>query len=425
MKKYLDKNVYEAFCERINYLFDHFQCISFSVSGGKDSSVMVQLANRIAKERGRMFDVFFLDFEAQYKATIQHIYELKQLSQINQFHHYCLPLENEDNASSILRPTWIPWDEKERHLWVREMPEDAINIDTVPGQVFRSGQEWEDLLAQYPLWLRDKYGTDKVAIVVGIRADESFHRFRAVAFGKNLYNGQNWTTKIKKGVYNCYPLYDWRTEDIWHAVSRFDLKYNAVYEMLWKNGISIHEQRICHPYGADQRTSLNQWAKLEPDTWHKVVNRVSGANFGNIYAKTTLLGHHGSEKPDYMSWEQYAVFLLESIGLYSPELRDHYVRKIKILFEYIREEAAMKVDDISEEHHHGPDIKLEEWVSWKRIARTIEKNDFPCRGLQYGLTLKDRETMKNLKEKWGKLLGIQTNTKEMRELQKDLANEEN
>src|SRR5690606_6904925 len=129
------------------------------------------------------------------------------------------------------------------------------------------------------------------------------------------------------------------------------------------------------PYGQDQRQSLNQWAKLEPDTWAKVVNRVSGANFGALYSKTSLLGHNGTSKPDYMTWERYAVFLLESMGLYSPELRDHYVRKIKILFDYIQEQANLTLGDITEAHPSKAK-GLKDWISWERIAITLEKNDF-------------------------------------------------
>jgi predicted phosphoadenosine phosphosulfate sulfurtransferase len=425
MKIYLEDNVYEAFLKRANYVLDEFDTICLSFSGGKDSSVMLQLFNRVAKDRDRVFDVMFIDFEAQYMATVDHVEELKGLSQIRDFYHFCLPLENEDNASSILRPTWTPWDEKEKHLWVRELPEDAIHIRNVDKRIFKKGQEWEHLLAQFPKFLKEKHGAEKVAILIGIRTDESFHRFRSVAFGKNRYLDIHWSTTMGKGVYNLYPIYDWSTEDIWHAVNRFDLSYNQVYEMLWKNGVPISQQRICHPYGNDQRVSLNQWASLEPDTWHKVVNRVSGANFGNIYCKTSLLGHNGTEKPAWMSWEEYAVFLLESIGLYSEDLMMHYVRKIRILFDYIFQEAKMKREDIGEDHPSKAET-LREWVSWKRIARTIEKNDFPCRGLQYGLTLQDRETMQKLKTKWGKLLGLEHyQTKEMKELKKDIGYEEN
>lgn len=416
MKIYDDRNVYEAFLARANFILDEFQVVCLSFSGGKDSSVMMQLFNRVAKKRNRVFDVMFIDFEAQYEATIGHVGELKRLSQIRDFYHFCLPLENEDNASSILRPTWTPWDNKEKELWVRSMPKDAIHIGNVDPDIFREGQEWEHLLAQFPRYLKKKYEVEKVACLIGIRTDESYHRFRSVAFGKMRYQDENWSTDMGKGVYNFYPIYDWATEDIWHAVSVFDLSYNQVYEMLWKNGVPISQQRICHPYGNDQRVSLNQWAVLEPDTWHKVVSRVSGANFGNLYCKTSLLGHNGTEKPKWMSWEEYAVFLLESIGLYSEDLMMHYVRKIRILFDYIRDEAKMKKEDIREDHESKPE-KLEEWVSWKRIARTVEKNDFPCRGLQYGLTLQDRETMQKLKKKWGKLLGLEHyQTKEMKNL---------
>ena len=51
-KIYLEKNVLDATFERLEFIFDHFDNIYFSVSGGKDSSVMVQLAN-IVKQYGK------------------------------------------------------------------------------------------------------------------------------------------------------------------------------------------------------------------------------------------------------------------------------------------------------------------------------------------------------------------------------------
>lgn len=427
MKRYLDKNVYEAFCERINYVFDHFNLVYLSVSAGKDSSVMLQLTNRIAQERERKFDVYFIDMEAQYSATIEHLYALKQMSQIRDFYHICLPL-NLSNANSIFQTHWKCWDPLVRDKWVRDMPKDAINIDNHPfGNFFIEGEEFESFMIKFPKWLMKKHNEKKVAGLVGIRTDESYNRFRSIAFGKKLYRNKKWTTDNDNGYYSVYPLYDWRTEDIWHAVSKFDLMQNEVYEMLWKNGVGIHDQRICQPYGQDQRVSLNQWAALEPETWHKVVNRVSGANFGSLYCKTTLLGHNGTEKPDYMSWEEYAVFLLESIGLYSKDLMHHYIRKINIFFDYYEKEEGVKRQEIADELKPS-DIKekhdqLGKWIHWKRIAKCIEKNDFSCRSLSYGLTKADKEEAVKLKEKWGKLLGIQQNTKEMRELSKEVGYE--
>ena len=48
----LDKNVYEAAIERINYTFDNFESIYLSFSAGKDSTLMLHLAIEVAKQNG-------------------------------------------------------------------------------------------------------------------------------------------------------------------------------------------------------------------------------------------------------------------------------------------------------------------------------------------------------------------------------------
>lgn len=428
-KIYLEQNVYDAAIERMEFIFDEFDLVYLSLSGGKDSSVMIQLFNKVAKHKNRTFDVYYVDLEAQYQYTVDHIKELKKLSNIRDFYHLCLPL-NLSNASSIFQPHWTCWENKLKDKWVKPMPDDAINeFNHEFGDLFFNKMEFEKFMIKFPKWLMKKHNKKKVAGLVGIRTDESYNRLRAIAFGKNLYSDKNWSTDNGNGYYSFYPMHDWRTEDIWHAVSKFNLMQNDVYEMLWKNGVGIHQQRICQPYGHDQRVSLDQWAVLEPETWHKVVNRVSGANFGSLYCKSSLLGHNGTEKPYFMNWEEYAIFLLESIGMYSKELMHHYIRKIKIFFEYYEKEHGIKISNIKDSLTVSEiKNKLDDsgkWIHWKRIARTIEKNDFSCKGLSYGLTKKDVETAKELKEKWGKMLGIQQSTKEMRKLSKEIGYEEN
>ena len=279
-KKYLNKNVLDAANERLEIIFQNFDNVYFSVSGGKDSSVMVQLANRIAKKLNKKFDVLFIDLEAQYTYTIQHINELKQLSQIRDFYHIALPLALR-NAVSVLQPKWICWEEESKHLWVKDMPKDSININNCPFTWFKKGEEFEEFIIQFANWYQKKY-QGKVACGIGIRANESLNRFRTIAFQnrKVTFEKYNWTTKLKIGdkhidVYNFYPIYDWTVEDIWTAVSRLDLKFNYIYELMYKNGLSLHEQRLCQPYGDDQRNGLNQFRALEYDTWSNVLNRVN------------------------------------------------------------------------------------------------------------------------------------------------------
>ena len=175
-KIYLEKNVLEATMERLEIIFDEFENVYFSLSGGKDSSIMVQLANIVAKRKNKKFDVLFIDLEAQYKNTIEHIEELKKLSQIRDFYHIALPMALR-NAVSILQPKWICWEEESKDLWVREMPEDAINIHNCPFEWFKKGEEFEDFIVKFASWYLDKY-KGKVACGIGIRTDESINRFR-------------------------------------------------------------------------------------------------------------------------------------------------------------------------------------------------------------------------------------------------------
>jgi len=296
-KKYLEKNVLDAAVERLEIIFQNFDNIYFSVSGGKDSSVMVQLANKVAQKLNRSFDILFIDLEAQYSHTIEHINELKQLSQIREFYHIALPLALR-NAVSVLQPKWICWEEESKHLWVKDIPKDSINMKNCPFPWFKKGEEFEEFIVQFASWYQKKY-QGKVACGIGIRTDESLNRFRTIAFQskKVTFENYNWTTKLKVNekhidVYNFYPIYDWTVEDIWGAVSKLDLKFNYVYELMYKNGLSIHEQRLCQPYGDDQRNGLNQFKALEYDTWSKILNRVNRSQFWKYILQNNCTWKH-------------------------------------------------------------------------------------------------------------------------------------
>jgi predicted phosphoadenosine phosphosulfate sulfurtransferase len=339
-KIYKEKDVLTASTERFAFIFSHFKHLYLCVSGGKDSSVMLQLCAETARRKGRKFSVLYIDLESQYRATIEHIERLRQITDdvINRFYWCCLPLSLR-NAVSVIQPTWICWDAKERDKWVRDMPtyDCVIHENNLPTDWtwFRKGMEFEEFTFEFSQWFQKQVG-EPVAVGIAIRSDESLNRFNTIInTTKTTFQGHGWTTKLHTAspdcdVYHFYPLYDWKAEDIWGAVSKLNLEFNEIYELMYKNGLSIHQQRLCQPYGDDQRNGLDQFRALEPDTWEKVVNRVHGVNFENIYARSSLLGNIKSEKPPGMTWQQYTVFLLESLGLYAPELRDHYYRKIKI-----------------------------------------------------------------------------------------------
>lgn len=414
-KIYLQKSVYEAAVERIQTTFKEFDNYYVSVSGGKDSSVMLQLMAQEARVAKKKFSVLYIDLEAQYAETIKHINELIDATKdvVDHWYWCALPLSLR-NAVSAIQPKWICWDKKEKDKWVRDAPTrrtdvDLITEDSLPAEWtwFFRGMEFEEFIIWFAKWFNETNG-GITAAGIGIRSDESLNRFRTiVSEKKERYKDYPWTTRVHMkskalNVYNFFPIYDWRTEDDWTAIANLGFKFNQIYELMYKNGVSIHEQRLCQPYGDDQRKGLDQFRTLEPETWEKVLRRVEGVNFGNIYCRTSLLGNITSEKPDGLTWQQYAVFLLESIGLYAPEVRDHYYHKIKTFLSWY-EDNGQETKDIPDE----ADGKLEaakKAASWRRIARAIEKNDFWMSRLSFGETKKDVERMFELKKKYRNLI---------------------
>ena len=134
-----------------------------------------------------------------------------------------------------------------------------------------------------------------------------------------------------------------------------------------------------------------------------------GVNFGNIYCKSTALGNIKSCKPEFMSWQEYTVFLLESIGIYNWDLMMHYYRKIKKFMYWYKNKYGVPEDQIPDTAEH----KLENQkkvISWRRIARAVEKNDFYLKRLSFAQTKNDDKELLELIHKWDNLLTKKTKT---------------
>ncbi len=232
------------------------------------------------------------------------------------------------------------------------------------------------------------------------------NRFRTIISDKkDTLEGRGWTTRNKplNNSYSVYPIYDYRTEDVWTAIFRCDFLFNEVYEWMYKNGLSIHEQRLCQPFGDDQKNGLDQYKALESENWEKLLKRVAGVNFGNIYCRTSALGNIKSEKPEHLTWQQWSLYLLESIGIYNSDLEAHYRRKIKKFFWYWDVKCGCKLADIPDE----ADKKLESAKrvpSWRRVGRSLERNDFIMSRLSFGQTKSDMEYLYSMVHQYENIL---------------------
>lgn len=370
-------DVLTAAQERLKWTFDNFERIYLSFSGGKDSTVMLHLAMEEAIKRKKKIGVLFVDLEGQYSLTINHIQNCYDMyaEHIEPF-WCCLPI-NLRNAVSVYSPFWTCWDDDKKEDWIREMPEMAIKNDgTFP--FFSKGMEFEEFVPLFGEW----YSQDKsCACLVGIRTDESLNRFRTIAStSKVTKDNKQYTTKVTKNVFNVYPIYDWKTSDlwVWHSKNK-DKPHNPLYDVMHKAGLTPDLMRICQPYGDDQRRGLWLFHLIEPYTWSKVVARVNGANSGALYVQETgnINGYHKVTKPDGHTWKSFAEMFLDSLP---PKTAQHYRNKIAIFCKW-HEERGYK-DGIPDEADYR--LEAEKVVpSWRRICKTLLRNDFWCKGLGF------------------------------------------
>ena len=74
-REYQSANVYEALQERLEYIFQEFDNIYVSFSGGKDSGLLLNMVMDFKQKYypDRIVGVFHQDFEAQYTLTTEYI----------------------------------------------------------------------------------------------------------------------------------------------------------------------------------------------------------------------------------------------------------------------------------------------------------------------------------------------------------------
>lgn len=392
-KIYQDITVYEAAQKRISKVFDEFERIYVSFSGGKDSTVMSHLVLAEAIKRKRKVGVLIIDLEAQYTYTIKHIEELTALYQEHIELHWICPELLLRNAVSNYQPRWCCWDEDKKDVWVREKPKQASDLNQYDFYVPK--MEFEEFMVLFGEWFSQG---QKTAAFIGIRADESLHRYRAIVSVKEniMYKNWKWTTKITEMLYNVYPIYDWKTEDIWvfHGKNKH-LPHNRVYDAMTKAGVKLSQQRLCQPYGDDQRRGLWLYHILEPDTWYKLINRVNGANSGALYVQENgnMTGYHHITKPEGHTWQSFCNLLLKSLP---KPISDHYKERFK---KFISGWKDRGYATIPEEAPHELEVKC--WApSWRRLCRTILRNDYWCKGLGQAQPKSEAyEKFKAIKEK--------------------------
>ncbi|SHE73228.1 DUF3440 domain-containing protein [Dysgonomonas macrotermitis] len=431
----LYKNVYQKTMERIEYIFSHFDNIYVSFSGGKDSGVLLNLTLDYMRTHHitKKITVLHIDVEASYQTTMNFVEKmyLENLDLINPY-WVCLPLIT-TNAVSMYEPYWIFWDSKKKDKWVRPMPNHpfVINENNNPFGFYKENMTFEEFAPNFGVWLNKHTNSKRTACLIGIRSDESLNRYWAIhREDKSLFEGKKYSTQISESCYNFYPIFDWKVSDIWVYNGKFNKPYNQIYDLFYKAGVPLSRMRICEPYGDEQKAGLNLFKILEPETWVRLVDRVSGANFGNIYCGTKATGSKKIILPEGHTWKSYCKFLLKTLP---EETRKIYMTKfIRFIRYWNKTGSPVANEDIEQLNpdmivntytfsNRGkgdkyvvrfktiPDVlpgldNKTDFLSWKRMCMAILKNDITCQSLSFSITKRQILRQQELLEKYKILL---------------------
>jgi predicted phosphoadenosine phosphosulfate sulfurtransferase len=297
--EYKSDDVLTAARKRIALVFDEFERVVVSVSGGKDSTVMRHLAIEEAQRRGRQVELFFLDQEAEYQSTIDLMAEWMRDPRIVP-RWFQVPIRM-TNATSH-RDYWLyAWGPGER--WMREKDPIAIHsLDADYPQRFYGFFDWYEQQA-----------TCKTAFLVGLRSRESFNRFRAVS-KREGYRDWAWSTKTKSPLaYRVYPIFDWTFGDVWKLIVDEGLSYNRHYDRMYaKHGVNASKMRVSNLVHEKSFRCLADLQEFEPDTYQRLLDRLGGVHCAALYADEAHILNAKALPQAFASWREYRDYLLDT-----------------------------------------------------------------------------------------------------------------
>lgn len=302
MKIYLPQTVYDAALDRIRWLFDEFPQVVCNFSGGKDSTVTLNLCLKVAEEKGRLpLDVLFIDQEAEWESVIEYVRTVRDDPRVR-MHWWQIPVRIE-NATSNEEAYITTWDPEKKDVWMRQQEPGAIT-QAPPGI-----DKWYGLFEAIS---NHMFPDTKMCHIAGVRCSESPARMKGLT-SYETYGGATWgrVGDKKRQHYTMYPLYDWGDSDVWAAIHKNKWAYCPVYDYMFQYGVPLKNMRVSSLHHETAIHNLFFLQEVEGETWTKLTRRLRGINSAGHLRQDMF---SPKELPFmFTSWREYRDFLLEKL----------------------------------------------------------------------------------------------------------------
>lgn len=329
-QRYVNKTVLEAARERISFVFDSFESIIVSISGGKDSTVLAHLALVEAKARNRQIGLYFLDEEVTYQSSVDQVEQLMG-SYPGTVNKLWLQIEFRlTNATSITDSQLLAWEAGNHKIWMRPKKPFAIHhrMWDLESQTVRNKEKgfgFYDVIENFERCYQD------TAFLVGLRAaGESPNRWRAVTKNPVNVHGKTVYWGTRKGANTVlYPIYDWNFHDVWRYISDEKLPYSKIYDMQFRKGYPINSMRVSSLIHEKSFKSICDLPEFEPKTYNLLQKRIKGISLAQEAGRNSKLFACRKLPKNFSSWITYREFLLsthqdqERVPLFAKRFSKH------------------------------------------------------------------------------------------------------
>lgn len=364
--------MFDAALDRIRWLFDEFENVTVNFSGGKDSTVTLNLALMVAEEKGRLpLKVMFVDQEAEWQTVIDYVRDVMHDPRVEPL-WFQVPIKI-FNATSTDDPWLVCWEPGRE--WMR--PQEPIAIT--------ENKFGTDRFAEFfGAYMAHSYPRSKAVNLAGVRASESPARRNGLT-SYETYKGETWgKMRDKKRCHvDMYPLYDWEDSDIWTAIHRNGWAYCGIYDAMYQHGVAMRDMRVSNLHHETAIHQLFYLQELEGETWEKLTRRLSGINTAKHLNRHFLTP---TELPFmFASWREYRDFLLDKL-IDDPEHRALFAKRFAAQDSGFHEEIheklhKMHVSSILVNDYHGTKMRTFYATYGSRYSKNRGRNG----GFAYGI----------------------------------------
>ena len=317
MKIYKKINVFDEALNRVRFLFEEFDNVVVGFSGGKDSTVVLNLALQIAEEQNRLpLKVMFIDQEAEWQNVIDYMHTIMEDKRVDPMWMQ-IPFKIFNSTSN--KNQWITaWEHGAEHM--RPYVDYSIKENKYGTDRFYK---------LYNAIFKTEFPETRSCLLGGVRSEESPRRHVAMTQDAT-YKWITWGKKLNPELnhYTFYPIYDWSYTDVWKAIHDEQWPYCKIYDYQYMYGVNIRNMRVSNLHHETAIESLFYLQDIEQDTWNALTKRMSGISTAGKMNKDD---YFIKELPFmFKDWEEYRDYLTEKL-IDKDKDRDRCIKKWKAL----------------------------------------------------------------------------------------------